>query len=314
MTIPVGVSSCVLGEKVRFDGGHKLSRFIADELGRHFRFVAICPEMAIGMGTPRPTIRLVGHPDRPRVQGTKDLALDVTDQLNAFTQQTLPKLANLCGYILCAKSPTCGMERVRVYRENGDGLGKVGVGVYAKALMAFYPNLPVEEDGRLHDPLLRENFVMRVMAYHQWQQLKAKGLTTSDLMAFHRQHKFLLLAHNQPLYRQLGPLIASASKDDVMAVAEQYIGRFMAALKHPASKKDHANTLMHLQGFFKKVLSGAEKQELASLIDDYRQGLVPLMAPLTLINHHLRLHPVPYLAEQSYLHPYPADLKLRYGL
>lgn len=314
MEIKVGVSACVIGQKVRFDGGHKLSRFISDELGRHFRFVPVCPEMAIGMGSPRPTIRLVGDPENPRVQGTKGPELDVTEQLQAFADTALPGMSELSGYLLCAKSPTCGMERVRVYRPDGEGLGKVGVGVFAKALMERFPNLPVEEDGRLNDPLLRENFVLRVMAYHQWQQLRQDGLTLAGLMAFHRRHKFLLLAHNQPLYRQLGPMLAAADMASLYEVAEAYISRFMQALKSPASRKDHTNVLMHLQGFFKKMLSGTEKQELGELIQQYRQGLVPLVAPLTLINHHLRLHPVSYLAEQSYLNPYPADLKLRYGL
>ncbi|WP_417360302.1 YbgA family protein [Gallaecimonas pentaromativorans] len=314
MEIKVGVSACVIGQQVRFDGGHKLSRFISDELGRHFRFVPVCPEMAIGMGSPRPTIRLVGDPEHPRVQGTKGPELDVTEQLKAFADTALPGMSELSGYLLCAKSPTCGMERVRVYRPDGEGLGKVGVGVFAKALIARFPNLPVEEDGRLNDPLLRENFVLRVMAYHQWQQLRLDGLTLAGLMAFHRRHKFLLLAHNQPVYRELGPMLAAADTATLKEVAEAYISRFMQALQSPASRKDHTNVLMHLQGFFKKMLSGTEKQELSELIQQYRQGLVPLVAPLTLINHHLRLHPVGYLAEQSYLNPYPADLKLRYGL
>lgn len=314
MSIWVGVSACVLGEKVRFDGGHKLSRFVADELGRHFRFFPLCPEMAVGLSSPRPTIRLVGNAERPRLVGTKDGSWDITDDLHAYSDKVLPGLGHLAGYILCGKSPTCGMERVKVYTPEGEGLGKVGVGLFAARLMATYPNLPIEEDGRLHDPLLRENFVMRVMTYHQWLALLAEGLSVSGLMAFHRRHKFLLLAHNQKLYRELGPLIAKAGPAELPALAERYITDFMAALAHPASKKDHSNVLMHLQGFFKKALSREEKGELRGLIDQYRQGLVPLMAPLTLINHHLSRHPVPYLAEQSYLNPYPVDLKLRYGL
>ncbi|WKE63947.1 DUF523 and DUF1722 domain-containing protein [Gallaecimonas kandeliae] len=314
MSIWVGISACVLGDKVRFDGGHKLSRFVADELGRHFRFHPLCPEMAIGLGSPRPAIRLVGDPDHPRVQDSKGAGLDVTDQLDAFSDKVLPGLQHLAGYILCGKSPTCGMERVKLYSHEGEGLGKVGVGVFARRLMAAYPELPVEEDGRLHDPLLRENFVMRVMTYHQWLQLLAEGLSVQGLMDFHRRNKFLLLAHHQRLYRELGPLIAKACQNDLAQVAGDYIRRFMAALARPAKRRDQANVLMHLQGFFKKVLEPQEKAELAALIDDYRQGLVPLMAPLTLLNHHLRRHPLPYLAEQRYLQPYPSDLKLRYGL
>ena len=312
MAIRVGVSACVLGEPVRFDGGHKLSRFVADELGRHFQFVAVCPEQAIGMGVPRPTIRLVGDPAAPRVKGSKDSSLDVTESLARYAAERLPGLAGLSGYILCSKSPTCGMERVRVYDEQGNGLGKVGVGVFAQALISRYPQLPVEEDGRLHDPLLRENFVLRVMAYHDWQSNVLTDLSLQNLMAFHRRHKFLLLAHDQAIYRRLGPAIAEAK--DAQDIASSYILSFMQALAKPASRRNHTNVLMHLQGFFKKVLSSAEKQELSELIEHYRQGLTPLMAPLTLLNHHLRHHPVPYLKEQSYLHPYPHDLRLRYGL
>ncbi|WP_341503894.1 DUF523 and DUF1722 domain-containing protein [Gallaecimonas sp. GXIMD4217] len=314
MAIRVGVSACVLGDRVRFDGGHKLSHFVAEELARVFRFVPICPEQAIGMGVPRPSVRLVGDPARPRVKGCQQPDLDVTDRLLAFGRRALPSLAQLSGYVLCGKSPSCGMARVRVYKENGDGLGKVGVGVFARQLMATYPNLPVEEDGRLQDPLLRENFVLRVLAYHQWQSLLAQGLSHQVLQDFHRRHKFLLLAHHQQAYRQLGPLLAAGKGQDLQALADDYIRRFMAALKKPASRCNHSNVLMHLQGFFKQQLTSLEKAELTELIGQYRQGLVPLMAPLTLLNHHLRRHPKPYLAEQRYLSPYPMELKLRYGL
>lgn len=312
--ITLGISACVLGNPVRFDGGHKRSGFVCNELAKHFEFMPLCPEQAIGMGVPRPTIRLVGNPEAPRVIGSKDTRIDVTDALSAYSERTIAGLGSISGYILCAKSPSCGMERVPVYTDQGDNQGKIGVGVFARALMKARPELPIEEDGRLCDPLLRENFVLRVVAFNRWQEISGSGMSSAQLQTFHRAHKYLLLAHNQPLYRQLGPLVANATDDDIDASAQRYIALFMKALAKPASRKNHTNVLMHLQGYFKNQLSPVEKQELTETIHHYREGIVPLMSPLTLINYLLQRHPMSYLSEQTYLNPYPKDLRLRYGL
>ena len=245
--IRIGISACVLGNPVRFDGGHKRSDFVSNELSRHFNFLPICPEQAIGMGIPRPTIRLVGDPDSPSVVGSKDSSINVTEQLSLYSKTTVSNLPDIAGYLLCAKSPTCGMERVPVYGENGLSKGKLGVGVFARILMTAHPNLPIEEDGRLNDPLLRENFVMRVIAYHQWLTLSAAQITAQTLQQFHRQHKFLLLAHEPKTYRDLGPVVAAVTADNINETSEHYIRQFMAGLKKPASRKNHTNVLMHIQ-------------------------------------------------------------------
>lgn len=310
--IVIGISSCVLGEQVRYDGGHKRLQFVTEELSRHFRFEPVCPEVAIGLGIPRPTIRLTGDPDAPRVRGSDDADLDVTIPLKELGEQKAKELDFISGYIFCAKSPSCGMERVPVYSEDGRALGKIGVGAYAKALMEARPLLPVEENGRLNDALLRENFVLRVMAMHRWQSMMRDGLSVSALQSFHRNHKFLLLAHHQQIYRDLGPMLANI--DDLEKTAEQYIERFMAALKKPASRRNHVNTLMHMQGFFKEQLSQTERDELNDAIHKYREGVLPLLYPLALLRLYLKKHPNPYLEDQTYLEPYPEDLQLRYGL
>lgn len=310
--IRIGISACVLGDQVRYDGGHKRLPFASDELSRHFDFVKICPEQAIGMGVPRPTIRLVGNPDNPRLIGSTDSSLDVTDKMTAFARDTAATLDYISGYILCAKSPSCGMERVPVYSDKGDGLGKIGVGLFAKQLMAAQPLLPVEENGRLNDVHLRENFVLRVVAYSRWQTMMSEGLTAKRLQDFHRRHKFLLLAHNQAIYRELGPIVAEAG--DVNDLADRYIHKFMQAIRHPASIKNHTNTLMHIQGFFKEHLDADDKAQLSAVIKDYAAGLLPLLVPVEMLGMFLKKYQIDYLLDQYYFTPYPHDLKLRMGL
>ncbi len=310
--IQIGISACLLGEPVRYDGGHKRLPFADDELSRHFDFLKICPEQAIGMGVPRPTIRLVGDPDKPQLIGSSNAELNVTDAMQAFAKETTPKLTEISGYILCAKSPSCGMERVPVYDEQGNGLGKVGVGLFARQLMTVHPLLPVEENGRLNDVHLRENFVLRVVAYSRWQAIIAQGLNSKLLEDFHRRHKFLLLAHNQAIYRELGPIVAEAG--EINERGERYIKKFMLALKQPASTKNHTNTLMHIQGFFKDHLDADDRLKLTETVRDYAAGQLPLLVPLEMLSHYLKKYHIDYLLDQYYFDPYPRDLKLRMGM
>lgn len=310
--IQIGISACLLGEPVRYDGGHKRLPFADNELSRHFDFLKICPEQAIGMGVPRPTIRLVGDPDKPQLIGSSNAELNVTDAMQAFAKETTPKLTEISGYILCAKSPSCGMERVPVYDEQGNGLGKVGVGLFARQLMAVHPLLPVEENGRLNDVHLRENFVLRVVAYSRWQAIIAQGLNSKLLEDFHRRHKFLLLAHNQAIYRELGPIVAEAG--EINERGERYIKKFMLALKQPASTKNHTNTLMHIQGFFKDHLDADDRLKLTETVRDYAAGQLPLLVPLEMLSHYLKKYHIDYLLDQYYFDPYPRDLKLRMGM
>lgn len=311
--IQIGISACLLGAPVRYDGGHKRFPFACDELARHFDFVQVCPEQAIGMGVPRPTIQLVGDPDKPRVLGSTDKSLDVTDALAEYGDKVASELSDISGYILCAKSPSCGMERVPVYGENGHSLGKVGVGAFARRMMAANPLLPVEENGRLNDVQLRENFVLRVMAYSRWQALCAEGITPHSLQDFHRRHKFLLLAHQQNIYRQLGPLVANAHQD-IASHSRQYIEQFMAALAKPARRGDHCNAMQHMQGFLRKHISSEDRQQLSQLVEEYADRHVPLMVPLEMLAAMLKKYRVDYLLDQYYLNPYPRDLKLRVAL
>jgi len=311
--IKVGISACLLGQEVRFDGGHKRSSFCERDLGAHFEYHPVCPEMAIGLGAPRAAIRQVKRHGEVRAEASNG-SFDVTDKLIAFSEQKARQLDFLSGYILCAKSPSCGMERVRIYGANNEGSAKEGIGLFAKALMEANPLLPVEEDGRLCDPILRENFVLRVFAYHDWQQLCASGITAAALIRFHSRYKYLVLSHATTHYRTLGKLLGNLGKANLQEVADSYIKGLMAALTLRANRRSHTNVLMHLQGYFKRVLTPAQKQELADTIDKYRTGIFPLLVPLTLIRHYLREYPNTYLAEQVYLNPHPDTLKLRYGL
>lgn len=312
--IPVGISACLLGESVRFDGGHKRLTFATEELAPYVRYEPICPEMAIGLPTPRPALRLVKKEDEVALCFSKTGGEEITSQMQDFATRKVAGLHHLCGYILCAKSPSCGMERVRIYEPDSNNNRKEGIGIFTQALQREMPWLPMEEDGRLHDDELRENFVSRVYALHEFNQLWKEGLTAHGLMAFHTRYKLLLLAHSQQEYRQLGPFVASMHTfDSLDAYATEYRNRLMHLMSHRASRRNHTNVLMHVQGYFRRQLTSAQRQELASLIDRYRQGLQPLLAPITLIKHYMKEYPHEWLSQQRYFEPWPEALRLRYG-
>jgi len=306
--IRLAISSCLLGNAVRFDGNHKLDTYIRDTLGSVFEFVPVCPEVAIGLGVPRPPIRLVGDPDRPQAVGVKDPSLDVTEKLSTYGDRVASELEDICGYILKSRSPSCGMERVKIY---GGGAPRKGRGIFAAAFMARRPLVPIEEEGRLGDPVLRENFIERVFAYHRWRQLVSAGLTPGRLVAFHTAHKLTLLAHGTEHYRMLGRLIARIDRRQLHVFSQDYIGRFMEALRHRATTKRHTNVLMHIAGYLKTKLDREDKAELRGLIEDYRMGRLPLIVPLTLLKHHFRRHPDSYIEGQTYLNPHPKELMLQ---
>jgi len=310
--IPIAVSSCLLGQEVRFDGGHKHNGYLTQTLGRYFEYVPFCPEVAIGLGIPRPPIRLVHIDGQTRARGVKDPQLDVTTRLQEYARQVVPQLGAVCGYILKRASPSCGMERVKVYSNNN--IYGSDSGIYAAAIMQVMPQLPVEEEGRLMDPVLRENFIERVFVYASWQALQREGMRADDLVRFHTAHKFSLLAHNETTYRELGRLVGDAGNADMAQLAGKYFALLMQALREPATRKKHTNVLMHIMGYVKDSLDADDKQELLEVLERYRIGQVPLIVPLTLLKHYLRKHPDPYIEQQVYLSPHPEELMLRNSL
>lgn len=313
--IPVGISACLLGENVRFDGGHKRLAFAVESLSPWMKFEPVCPEMAIGLPVPRPALRLVKEEN-----GTVALRFsdkregDLTADMEQFSRERVQRFEHLCGYIVCAKSPSCGMERVRIYDADGKNNRKAERGIYTRILMETFPWLPVEEDGRLHDPVLRENFIERVYTLHELNQLHSQGLNRGGLIAFHSRYKLLLLAHSQPQYRELGRFVAAINEwDDLKAFFVAYRQKLMDLLAIPATRRNHTNVLMHVQGYFRNQLNARQRQELATLIDSYRQGTQPLLAPMTLLKHYMAEFPDSYLSVQRYFEPYPEALRLRYG-
>lgn len=310
--IRLGISSCLLGERVRHDGDHKRDGFITGTLGKYFEFVPVCPEVAIGLGVPRPPIRLVGHPAAPRAVGVADPTFDVTTKLAAHGRRQAHALDDISGYVLKSRSPSCGIGRVKVYGPGGRA--RLGRGVYAAALMARQPLLPVEEEARLGDPELRDNFLERVFAYRRWQALVQLGLTASRLMEFHSAHRLALRAHGERPYRAVEQLIARTGRRDARRVDADYIHLFMAALKHRATRTRHVNVLRRAAGDLKKHLKANEKTGLLDLIDAYRRGARSLAAPVTLLRHYLLRHPDPRLSTQTYLHPDPSEFNLRYRI
>ncbi len=317
----VGVSACLLGEPVRYDAGHKRDGFLVETFGPHVRWVPVCPEVEAGFGTPRDPMRLVrdqsgrnaARPDASRVSLIViKTGEDVTARLRQYSAERTEQLLDerLSGYILKKDSPSCGMERVKVYGPSGVG-DRSGRGLFAEALIARFPHLPVEEEGRLADPGLRENFIERVFAYRRLRDLFGRRWTVGDLVAFHTAHKLTLMAHSPRAYRELGQLVAGARAQARRTLADAYESGFMRALAIVATAKRHANVLQHMVGYFKKSLDTDSRTELLSLIDEHRAGRVPLIVPITLMRHHVRRHHVAYLSGQTYLDPHPRELSLR---
>jgi len=308
--IKLGISACLLGQEVRFDGGHKRDAYIIGTLGEYFEFLPLCPEVTIGMTVPRPPIRLVQRGGATRVLGVRDPTLDVTVPLQQLGEKTAERLSAICGYILKKGSPSCGMERVKLYDEQGRSIGKAA-GAFAEGLIKKLPLLPVEEEGRLGDPTLRENFIMRVFVYHRWQQMLNSGLSVARLQQFHADHKYLVMAHNQAAYKRMGKMLAEVDAAEVKVVSCLYMEELMTALKKPASRRHHVNVLQHLLGYLKKQLDSEDKAEMLEVIEQYRDGIVPLIVPITLLKHHFRRHPHDYIERQFYLSPHPQELMLR---
>jgi uncharacterized protein YbgA (DUF1722 family)/uncharacterized protein YbbK (DUF523 family) len=312
LPIRIGISACLLGEEVRYDGGHQKDQYLTGVLARHFSWVPVCPEMEVGMGVPREPIRLVGDPEAPRLLGVTSGA-DHTRRMNDFARRRVQELGRrgLSGYVLKRASPSCGMERVKLYRDDDAPPARTGVGFFARALMEALPLLPVEEEGRLNDARLRDSFITRVFAYRRLTALREMGPRPADAVAFHTAHKYLLLAHSPAAYARLGRLVAAVRAEPLAAWLDRYADGFMRALRAPATAKKHVNVLQHIMGFFKDRLGAAEKRELLGVIDDYARGLVPLVVPITLINHHVARFETAYVRDQIYLHPHPKELMLR---
>jgi uncharacterized protein YbbK (DUF523 family)/uncharacterized protein YbgA (DUF1722 family) len=309
--IRVGVSACLLGERVRHDGGHKRDAFVTETLAPYVRFVPVCPEVEMGLGAPREAIHLVRRSGETRLVGVKS-DRDHTEAMTSLARRRVAELAalDLSGFIFKKGSPSCGMERVAIHLGDGRKERK-GRGLFAAALMERLPQLPVEDEGRLRDARLRENFVERVFGYRRVKTLFARRWTAADLVRFHSREKMLLLAHDRSRYVTLGRLVGGMHGVSRAEIACEYAAGFMSALEKIATRGRHADVLAHMAGFLKRVLDRASRLELASLIEDYRKGAVPLVVPVTLIRHHVRAGAIEYLAGQSYLEPHPRELMLR---
>jgi uncharacterized protein YbgA (DUF1722 family)/uncharacterized protein YbbK (DUF523 family) len=306
----IGVSSCLLGENVRWDGGHKRDRFLTDELGPFVEWVPVCPEVEVGLGTPRPTLRLVRRGGDVRMIEPKS-ETDHTEAMRAYARRRVRELAHedLSGYVLKKDSPSCGMERVKVHAGAGAGT-RDGRGLFAEALLERFPHLPVEEEGRLGDARLRENFVVRLFAYRRLRRLFASRWNAGKLVVFHTAHKLLLLAHVPAAYSRLGRLVADARSVPRDELARRYQAELMEALARPSTRRLHTNVLQHMTGYFRGRIDVADRDELLSLIDEHRLGRLPLIVPLTLVRHHARRLGVAYLLGQVYLDPHPKELML----
>jgi len=309
--IRLGISACLLGERVRFDGGHKRDPFLVESLGQFVDWVPVCPEVESGMDAPREAMRLVQVDGSIRLLTTRTIH-DQTDMMRRYARRRVDELAadELCGFVFKKDSPTCGLERVKVYGTGGVP-AKSGRGLFADALVTRFPMLPVEEEGRLSDPRLRENFVERIFAYRRLTALFGARWSMGDIVRFHTAHKLALMAHMPEAYQRLGRLVASGKSMPRRQFQDRYASDFMTALTTIATPRRHANVLQHMLGYFKDALDRESRAELLALIAEYAGGRVPLVVPLTLFAHHIRRCDVPYLADQVYIRPHPTELMLR---
>ena len=309
--ITIGVSACLLGEHVRYDGGHKHDRYITDTLGRFFSFVPVCPEVGSGMSTPREAMRLEGDPASPRLM-TRQSRIDKTEQMLVFCESKIRELADLdlCGFIFKKDSPSSGLFRVKVYGSTGIP-SKTGSGLFAAAFTRRFPLLPMEEEGRLNDPCIRENFIERVFSYRRWKNFLRGTPNIRGLVEFHTGYKLMMMAHSPVIYREMGVLVAHGKDLQLPELLQRYEQLFMKGLAFHATAKKNTNVLMHIMGYFKKQLSAGEKAELLETITQYHDQLVPLIVPLTLLKHYVTKYDQSYLKQQLYLSPHPAELMLR---
>lgn len=311
LPIRIGVSRCLLGDEVRFDGGHKRDQFLTDVLGRYVEWVPVCPEVEAGFGTPREAMRLFGDRERPQLM-TIVSHRNMTMPLTVFTKRKLETLEEmaLSGYIFKKDSPSCGLERVKLFDAQGMPR-RIGVGLFARAFKERFTLVPVEDEGRLCDPALRDNFIERVFCYHRWQLLVRGSPTRGSIVTFHMVHKYVLMAHCREGYQSLGRLVARAHCFTPKALAAVYGRLFMTTLAVKATRRKHLDVLQHLVGHLKKRLEAKERAELNAALSDYQQGLVPLIVPLTLVKHYVMMHEIEYVQHQVYLHPHPKELMLR---
>ncbi len=310
--IRMGISACLLGHKVRFDGQHKKDPYIVHTLGQFFDFVPVCPEVECGLGIPREAMHLEGDPASPRLV-TVRTHQDLTERMETYARRRVEELAelDLHGFIFKADSPSSGMERVKVYGRPNSSPSRNGTGIFARIFMERFPLLPVEEEGRLHDPKLRETFIEAVFTLRRWRELLAQKPDTTALMRFHARHKYLLMAHSPKLLAQAGRIVASASGRHPEDALRTYEKTLVEALRVKTTVARNVNVLLHMTGYFKKTLDAGDRAELLAIIERYRQGFVPLVVPVTLIAHHVRRLDEPYLKDQVYLEPHPVELALR---
>ena len=309
--IKIGVSSCLLGQNVRYNGGHSQDHFITDTLSQYFEFIPVCPEVECGLPIPRESMRLVGDPESPRLV-TGRTKQDHTEKMLSWCAKKVRELEalDLYGFIFKKGSPSSGMERVKVYNDKGMPSNK-GIGMFARAFMEHFPLLPVEEEGRLHDPELRENFIETIFVLKRWRESLSPKPTRRGFVEFHAKHKLLLMAHSPNHMRLMGRLVAGMKSYNIDDFRFQYQKLLMETLKLKTTRRKHTDVLMHCMGFLKKLLSSDEKRELLEIIEQYRQGHLPLIVPVTLLNHYVRKFEPPYLKEQYYLNPHPIELQLR---
>ncbi|MDD2337032.1 MAG: DUF523 and DUF1722 domain-containing protein [Geobacteraceae bacterium] len=308
--IAVGVSACLMGEPVRYDGGHKHDHYITDTLGRFFHFVPVCPEVGCGLPVPREAMRLEGDPAAPRLV-TNRTGVDFSDLMREYCQRTVKDLAkqDLCGFIFKKNSPSSGLFRVKVY--NGGVPAKTGRGLFADAIVRHFPLLPVEEEGRLYDMNLRENFIERVFAFREWKDFLLGDRGMGDLVEFHSRHKLQVMAHSPEIYREMGRLVAEGKQMALAELFDSYQELLMRAFSLHATVKKNSNVLSHIMGYFKRQLTTEEKAELLEVISGYHDGFIPLIVPVTLLKHYVRKFGQEYLQKQTYLLPHPMELMLR---
>jgi uncharacterized protein YbgA (DUF1722 family)/uncharacterized protein YbbK (DUF523 family) len=309
-SIKIGVSACVAGEKVRFDRTHRRSAYLTETLANHVEFVPICPEIACGMGIPREPLRQVDCAGEIRLIGYES-GKDLTKKMTKWARRVLKGLdkEGICGFVLRVHSASCGVNKSKIHSTEGKPPTH-GPGFFTRMLQEHDPLLPIVTSEALQNAIQRENFIRRVFVLHRWRALTAKGTAIGNLVDFHTRHKMLIRAHDLQGYRELGHLLGESTMDNAEAVFDKYATLLFKSLTLKATPSKNRDVLSHAAGYFKKELDAEDKRELQAMITAYAKGKVPLLVPVTLLNHFARKYQRPYLTQQYYLNPEPAELKL----
>ena len=306
----IGVSACLASQAVRYDGSFITNQFIKNECSAFFDIHTVCPEVEAGMGVPRQVIQLRDFDGETKLVYSKNPETEITGFMRDFSDKRIKRLPALDGYIFKKDSPSCGVYKVPVKNDKSGMRKRNGVGIFAQAFKDQFPLVPTEDEGRLHDKGIRENFLERIYAHYRWRQIHASENPLKAFRDYHKNYKLILMAKDNGASKHLGRLVAKVNRDNFSEISEQYISLFMQAMSKIPSQGHHVNVMMHILGYLKDHLNKKDKAELLEWFEIYREKRVARITPMMLLQHHFNRHENDYIADQYYFSPFPGKLML----